>query len=181
VLHHLSPAEVNSLNARLARLLAPGGRMYIYEPLAPRRDSVLRRWLMAPFEFAMRVVLFGIQRLGRLFGLFKRNFADAMGQGYTGTSPDEKAIPIGDLRRSLTGNGLTIVEERPFHSYSLAVAMSIVRLKPQFVDLLTPAVKLFYDLDSWLFRAVGWQNFGDEKAVLCSIKATKAAPSVPLR
>lgn len=175
VLHHLSGAEIDALNSRIAKLLAPGGRLYIYEPMAPRRQSASRRVLMAPFEFGMRVVLFAIQRGGKLFSLFKRNFADAMGQGYTGTSPDEKAIPIQDLRRSLLQHGLTIVEERPFHSYSLAVAMSIVRLRPRIVERLTPVVRLFYRLDGWLFRAVGWQNFGDEKAVLCSIKATKAA------
>jgi len=175
VLHHLSPAEVDALNGRLAGLLAPGGRIYIYEPLAPRRQSAARRVLMAPFAFAMRVVLFAIQRLGRAFGLFKGHFATAMRQGYTGTSPDERAIPIEHLRRSLLGNGLTIEEERPYHSYSLAVAMSIVRLKPGLVEWLTPLVRPVYGLDRWLFKSVGWQNFGDEKAVLCCIKATKAA------
>jgi hypothetical protein len=123
----------------------------------------------------MRVVLFAIQRLGRAFGLFKSHFAEAMRQGYTGTSPDERAIPIEHLRRSLLGNGLTIEEERPYHSYSLAVAMSIVRLKPGLVEWFTPLVRPVYGLDRWLFKAVGWQNFGDEKAVLCCIKATKVA------
>jgi SAM-dependent methyltransferase len=140
VLHHLSQAEVAALNDRLATLLAPGGHLYIYEPLAPRRESLARRLLMTPFSFAMRVVLFAIQRVSSTFGLFKRSFAAAMAQGYTGTSPDERAIPIGDLRRSLIDNGLTILEERPYHSYSLAVAMSIVRLEPPLVERLTPAV-----------------------------------------
>jgi 2-polyprenyl-3-methyl-5-hydroxy-6-metoxy-1,4-benzoquinol methylase len=174
VLHHLSPAEVDTLNARMAALLAPGGRMYIYEPLAPRRKSKARRLLMAPFAFVMRGVLFAIQRLGRAFGLFKVHYAEAMRHGYTGTSPDERAIPIESLRRSLVGNGLTIEEERPYHNYSLAVAMSIVRLKPWLVEWLTPLVRPVYALDRWLFSAVGWQNFGDEKAVLCCIKASKA-------
>jgi|GEM_PF-125815 len=175
VLHHLSPAEVSALNCRLAGLLAPDGRLYLYEPLAPRGESVARRLLMAPFSFTMRVVLFTIQRIGKTFGLFKRNFAEAMSQGYTGTSPDERAIPLADLRRSLVDNGLTIVEERPYHSFSLAVAMSIMRLQPSLLERLTPVVRVFYGLDRWLFRVVGWQNFGDEKAVLCSIKATKTA------
>lgn len=175
VLHHLSPAEVDALNARMAALLAPGGRMYIYEPLAPRWQSTARRMLMAPFAFVMRVVLFGILRLGCAFGLFKVHFSEAMRNGYTGTSPDERAIPIDNLRRSLVSNGLTIEEERPHHSYSLAVAMSIVRLKPWLVELLTPLVRPVYALDRWLFKAVGWQNFGDEKSILCSIKATKGS------
>ncbi len=173
VLHHLTPVEVDALIARMAALLSPGGRMYIYEPLAPRRESAARRVLMAPFAFTMRVLLFAIQRLGRAFGLFKSHFAEAMRQGYTGTSPDERAIPIENLRRSLIGNNLSIEEERPYHAYSLAVAMSIVRLKPDLVEWLTPLVRPVYGLDRWLFKAAGWQNFGDEKAVLCSIKATK--------
>jgi SAM-dependent methyltransferase len=174
VLHHLSPTEVDTLNASMAALLAPGGRMYIYEPLAPRRESAARQALITPFAFAMRFMLFAIQRMGRAFGLFKSHFAEAIRQGYTGTSPDERAIPIDNLRRSLRDNGLTIEEERPYHCYSLAVAMSIVRLKPRLVKWLTPLVRPVYWLDRWLFKTVGWQNFGDEKAVLCSIKATKA-------
>ena len=173
VLHHLTPAEVDALIARMSALLAHGGRMYIYEPLAPRRESAPRQALMAPIAFTMRVLLFAIQRLGRAFGLFKSHFAEAMREGYTGSSPDERAIPIDNLRRSLIGNGLTIEEEHPYHFYSLAVAMSIVRLKPNLVEWLTPLVRPLYVLDRWLFKAVGWQNFGDGKWVLCSIKITK--------
>lgn len=173
VLHHLSPADVNTLCARMASLLAPGGRMFIYEPLAPRRQSKARQILISPFAFAISVVLFMIQSLASALGLFKPHFVDAMRQGYTGTSPDERAIPIKSLRYSLECNGLTINEERAYHSFSLAVAMSIVRLKPGLVEWLTPLVSPIYSLDRWLFKSLGWQNFGDEKAVLCSIKVTK--------
>jgi hypothetical protein len=131
--------------------------------------------LIYPFDFVFRVVLFAIGKVGGLFRLFKDNFAAAMRLGYTGTSPDEKPIPVDGLRRSLSEQGLQIVEERPFHSYSLAYAMSIVRLRPKLVTLLTPAVRMFYRLDAWLFKAVGWQNFGDDKSVLCSIKVIKPA------
>lgn len=174
VLHHLSPAEVDRLIARMAALLAPGGRMYLYEPLAPRSDSAVRRVIMAPFTFSIRAILFVIQRLGSGFGLFKSQFVEAMRQGYTGTSPDERAIPIEYLRHSLLGSDLKIVEEQPYHSYSLAVAMSIIRLKPYLVEWLTPLLVLpIYRLDRLLFRTLGWQNFGDNNSVLCSIKVTK--------
>jgi SAM-dependent methyltransferase len=175
VLHHLSAAEVETLMARISTALAPGGRLYIYEPLSPRRESAARRALIYPVDFLMRVLLFAINRGGKALNLFKNNFAEAMRLGYTGTSPDEKAIPIDGLRRSLANQGLAIMEERPFHSYSLAVAMSIVRLKPRLVALFTPAVRAFYKLDGLLFKAIGWQNFGDDKSVLCSIKVEKPA------
>jgi SAM-dependent methyltransferase len=175
VLHHLSSAEVESLMARIAQVLAPGGRLYIYEPLSPRRDSALRRALIWPVDFVVRVLLFAVNRLGSALRLFKENFAQAMRLGYTGTSPDEKPIPIDTLRHALSGQGLAIVEERPFHSYSLALAMSIVRLRPKLVSAFTPAVRAFYRLDDVLFRLVGWQNFGDDKSVLCSIKVIKPA------
>jgi len=177
VLHHLSAPEIQSLMSRVSSVLAPGGRLYIYEPLAPRRQSLARQMLLFPVDFSMRSMLFLIQRLGKGLSLFKQNFDDAMRLGYTGTSPDEKAIPIDDLRRGLNQQGLDIVEERPFHSYSLAIAMSIVRLRPPLLERLTPVVRALYRLDNWLFRSVGWQNFGDGKAVLCSIKVVKPAPA----
>jgi SAM-dependent methyltransferase len=175
VLHHLSPTEVEALMARVSAVLAPGGRLYIYEPLRPRLESTTRRVLVYPVDFMLRVLLFAINRSARAFNLFKANFAEAMRRGYTGTSPDERSIPIERLRASLSRHGLTIVEERPFHNYSMAVAMSIMRLRPRLVSLFTPAVRAFYKLDGWLFRTIGWQNFGEEKWVLCSIKVQKPA------
>lgn len=180
VLHHLSPAEVETLMARIAAIMAPGGRLYIYEPLAPRRQSRVRQWMLLPADIIARGVLFSIHRLGKGLKLFKHNFADAMRLGYDGNSPDERAIPIDRLRQSLRTLQLTVEEERPFHSYSLAVAMSIVRLRPKLVEALTPAVRLFYRLDGLMFRTVGWQNFGDDRSVLCSIKVTKPAAATPV-
>jgi 2-polyprenyl-3-methyl-5-hydroxy-6-metoxy-1,4-benzoquinol methylase len=179
VLHHLSTAEIESLMARIAAILAPGGRLYLYEPLSPRRESSARHALVVPVDFAVRVLMFSIHRLGKGLHLFKSHFAEAMRLGYTGSSPDEKAIPIEGLRRYLGSNGLAIVEERPFHNYSLAIAMSLMRLKPRLIAFLTPAVRAFYKLDGLLFKVVGWQNFGDEKWILCSIKAEKPAASAP--
>jgi SAM-dependent methyltransferase len=175
VLHHLSNAEVDVLMSRVASVLAPGGHLYIYEPLSPRTQSAARRALIYPMDFAMRVLLFGINASGKVLHLFKANFAQAMSMGYTGTSPDEKPIPLELLRSSLTTQGLSITEERPFHSYSLAVAMSVVRLKPRLVSFFTPTMRLFYALDRALFKLVGWQNFGTDKSVMCSLKVTKPA------
>lgn len=175
VLHHLSPAEVESLMGRIAEVLAPGGRLYIYEPLSPRRESLVRRVLVYPVDFVVRVILFAINRLGKGFKLFKSSFAEAMQGGYTGSSPDERSIPIDRLRQVLSRQGLAIVEERPFHTYSIAIAMSLVRFRPKLVAFFTPAVRLFYWLDALLFKAIGWQNFGEDKWVLCSIKVEKPA------
>ena len=159
VLHHLSATEVSALMKRVAAALAPGGKLYIYEPINPRADSRTRRTLLYPIDFVFRVLMFAIGKAGKFLRLFKDNFAAAMRLGYTGTSPDEKPMPIDGLRSALRDQGLQIVEERPFHSYSLAFAMSIVRLRPAFVRLLTPPVRVFYKLDAWLFKSFGWQNF----------------------
>lgn len=178
VLHHLSKNEIDSLNSRIADLLSPGGRVYIYEPFAPKGENSGHRILIFPFELLARTVLFTIQRIGKLFGLFNNNFIVAIREGYTGSSPDEKPIPIKNIRDSLTSKGLKIDEERPFHCFSLAVAMSIVRLRPNLVTMLTPVVKIFYLMDRWLFKIIGWQNFGNGKSVLCCIKASKEQSTV---
>jgi len=174
VLHHLSAPEVESLMKRIAAVLAPNGRLFIYEPIALHGDRKVRGALVYPVDFVARGMLFTINRLGKALHLFKENFAEAMRSGYTGTSPDERPIPLDGLRRSLVAQGLEIVEERPVHNYSLALAMSVIRLKPKLVSLLTPAVWAFYKIDGWLFRTVGLQNFGG-KWVLCSIKVVRPA------
>lgn len=173
VLHHLSMAEIEALVIRTAAILAPGGRLYIYEPLAPGRGDVQQRAAIWPAVTAVRGFLFLVQRGGKLFRLFKPHFAKAMRDGYTGTSPDEKPIPVNELRSVLLSRGLEIAEEKAFHRYSLGVCMSIVRLKPFLVSLLTPLVPLFYRFDGWLFKTIGWENIGDGPFVLCGMKVRK--------
>lgn len=173
VLHHLSPSEIEILLKRIALVMKPGGRLYIYEPLNPQRDSTFHRLLAYPIDFVARGMLFGVNKAARLFRLFKANFLDAMQQGYTGTSPDEKPILADILRQSLAKEHLRITEETPFHNYSLAMAMSIVRLKPWLVTVLTPVVRLFYLLDQILFKVVGWQNLGENRSVMCGIKVAR--------
>lgn len=174
VLHHLSDNEATGLISRLSLLLAPGGRIYLYEPFISKRKNIIQSLFFLPFSFTMRVLLFSIHRLAILFNLFKPKFKEAIQNGYTGVSPDEKPIQIERLRAALITNKLEIYEEHPFHCYGLAVAMSVVRLNPKIAYLLTPLVNFSHKFDRLMFAIIGWQNFGGKLSVLCAIKAIKS-------
>jgi SAM-dependent methyltransferase len=173
VLHHLSHSEIEQLNARLSQLLAPGGRIYFYEPLAPHGISPIKQILAFPFLFMMRALLFFINRIGKSLSLFKPNFQAAIAMGYTGTSPDEAPIPIDLIRDPLMREGIKIVDEHPYHTFSIAIAMSIVRMRPLYIKIFTPLVTIAYFMDSFIYRFFGWENIGDEKFVMCAVKALR--------
>jgi len=120
------------------------------------------------------VLLFGIHRLATMLNLFKPKFKEAIQNGYTGVSPDEKPIRIESLRDALIANKIEIYEEHPFHCYGLAVAMSIVRLNPSIADILTPIANFAHKFDRLMFNIIGWPNFGGKLSVLCAIKAVRS-------
>lgn len=173
VLHHLSHQEIQNLNSRLCKLLAPGGKIFLYEPLESGNPNLVKKIAILPIALLIRLMLLGFNLLGKHLGFFQPHFSDAIARGYTGTSPDEKPISLFFLVKSLTDNGLTVVEERPNHCFSMAIAMSIMRFRVTLRDLLVPLVAVSYFLDKLAFKTIGWDNFGRNKSVLCTIKAIR--------
>jgi len=169
VLHHLSREEYQTVLRNCARILDDGGRIYIYEPINPG-DSSAGRALVYPVEFMFRAFLYVINR-GKF--LQKQHFLDAAATGYTGTSPDEGPIPIETITGPLREEGLTIAEERPYHGHNLGCSMNLMRLKPRYLKLFYPMAYVFNLTDRLLFKTAGWRNYGNNRSVMCAIKAVK--------
>ncbi|HEU5304161.1 MAG TPA: class I SAM-dependent methyltransferase [Gemmatimonadales bacterium] len=175
LLHHLTSEELDLVFARLRACVRPGGRVYLYEPLL---SDGRRPWWWPAFkvlDFFWRAGLGVYMRAGRKLGWFDRPFREAMRDGYTGISPDERPILIEHLRRAV-GEDFDIVECRPRHQYSISYAMSIMLLPARSRRFLEPLASLAMAADRLLFRLGMWESNGLRiRWILCAVKLQRRA------
>ncbi|MFL5494124.1 MAG: class I SAM-dependent methyltransferase [Gemmatimonadales bacterium] len=170
LLHHLTYEELDRVFDRIARSVAPGGHVYLYEPLVTRPRSRIRRLAFGAVDFAWRAGLSFSLRLGKALGAFDPEIRAAMREGYTGTSPDEHAIEYGRLERAW-GGAFELLETRPFHQYSLGYSMAVMLLTERRRRLFEGAAGMMYRMEQRLFRLGMWENAGVEKRwILCAVK-----------
>jgi cyclopropane fatty-acyl-phospholipid synthase-like methyltransferase len=170
LLHHLTYDELDRVVDRIAQTIAPGGHVYLYEPLVTRRRSRVRGALFGAVDLAWRAALSCYLRVGKALGAFDPQIRAAMLEGYTGTSPDEHAIDYERLKRSW-GQRFDLLETRPFHQYSLAYTMSVMLLSERTRRLFERPAGLVYRAEQALFRLGMWENAGMEKRwILCAVK-----------
>jgi SAM-dependent methyltransferase len=170
LLHHLSYDELDLVFDKVRVTLRPGGRVYLYEPLLSEPGYQSRWTAFSVVDFGWRALMFAYFRGGRALGVFDRPFRDAMAAGYTGISPDEHAIEFSRLRRAW-GEGLELVEVRPFHQYSIAYAMALMLLPSERRRWLEPMASTVYAADRWLFRHRLWESTGlRNRWILCGVK-----------
>jgi cyclopropane fatty-acyl-phospholipid synthase-like methyltransferase len=173
LLHHLSYDELSLIFEKIRVTLRPGGRVYLYEPLLSEPGYQFRWAGFRVVDFGWRAAMFAFFRGGRALGLFDRPFREAMAAGYTGISPDEHAIEFRRLREAW-GEGLELVEVRPFHQYSIAYAMAIMLLPAGHRRWLEPGARAAYAADRWLFRHRMWESTGlRNRWILCGVKLRK--------
>jgi cyclopropane fatty-acyl-phospholipid synthase-like methyltransferase len=170
LLHHLTYDELDRVFDRIAQSVAPGGHVYLYEPLVTRPRSRIRGLLFGTVDLAWRAALSLYLRLGKALGAFDPAIRAAMRQGYTGTSPDEHAIEFDRLERAW-GQRFDLLETTPFHEYSLAYTMSVMLLHERVRRFFERPAGLVYRLEQRLFRLGMWENAGMEKRwILCAVK-----------
>jgi cyclopropane fatty-acyl-phospholipid synthase-like methyltransferase len=170
LLHHLTYEELDRVFDRIAQSVAPGGHVYLYEPLVTQRRSRVRGLAFGAVDLAWRAALSLYLRLGRALGAFDPQIRAAMLEGYTGTSPDEHAIDYERLERAW-GERFELLKTRPFHQYSLAYTMSVMLLSKGSRRFLEAPAGLVYRLEQRLFRLGMWENAGMEKRwILCAVK-----------
>jgi SAM-dependent methyltransferase len=173
LLHHLSYDELGQVMAEMARILKPGGKAYLYEPVVKEARSPWRHIVFVGVNELWRIYVGAFVRIGRGLGMFDHELTSAMKKGYTGTSPDEHAIDFDKLRASFEGE-FRLVECRPFHEYSIGYGMSLMLVKEPWRQKLERFAKHWYRLDQWLFRRGMWDNAGTNKRwTLCAIKLEK--------
>lgn len=172
VLHHLSVTEYQTVLANCARVLRPGGKIYMYEPIDPKTSGGAGRLAVYPAEFLLRCFLFLFNRTGRIT-LQQQHFIEASRKGYTGTSPDEGPIDLQDIVAAIEDQDASVTEVKPWHSHNLAYAMGLMKLKPLYFMLFYPFVYVFAATDRLLFASVGWRSYGNGKSVMCAIKVER--------
>ncbi|MEO7239168.1 MAG: methyltransferase domain-containing protein [Gemmatimonadales bacterium] len=170
LLHHLTSDELDLVFDRLRVCVKPGGRVYLYEPLLSTGQRP--RWWPAfgALDFFWRAVIGVYMRAGRRLGLFDRPYREAMKDGYTGISPDERPIVIDRLRQAW-GKDFELVECRPRHQYGISYAMSIMLLPAKARRFLEPLAFLAAAADNRLFRLGMWESNGLKvRWILCAVK-----------
>jgi SAM-dependent methyltransferase len=147
VLHHLNAAQRRDLLAQLGALLVPGGRLYMYEPLAalsPRPLSA--RFLDRGAGMAIRF----LKRLSRTLHLTERDIRQAVRAGWTMRSPNEAPILLSQVESELPP-ALSWRRVRYWHVFSVAYANFCMELAPTGQIMFSPAVILFSALDRLIF------------------------------
>jgi len=147
-LHHLPEGDIGPLLIKLHQLLKEGGKLYLYEPLAPKRDvSVLQAVAIAFF-----LLLYGpwyvLHWLAIRLTIGPSAFRQAVRKGWTGFSPKERPLDKKWLVARLQDAGFRIVQEPMYwHAYSLSFAMGCTELSPPLSWIARLNARLLYVID----------------------------------
>ncbi len=142
-LHHLNQEQRQDLLNQTGKLLAPDGRLYMYEPIA----ALLPRPLIARFlDRGMGVLIRTLKRTARNLRLSRDNIRRAVRDGWTMQSPNEAPLVLSQVELELP-EGLALDQVRYWHVFSIAYANFCMELKPFWQAVFSPGVVLFYLLD----------------------------------
>lgn len=170
-LHHLPSDELERMFRKIAFVLKPGGKVYLYEPLQCR--SARRLPLKVIDRIYNITVQIFIDRLPRWFNWWGPRHLLEMERGYQMSSPHEAPVNLEQLR-SFCEKEFNIIETRGWHLSSLGFAMQTMGLIDKVRDRYLPLVSLFYRIDTLLFRWFGWEAFSlPGRFILCSVKMTR--------
>lgn len=170
-MHHLPESELEQIVGKIAALVKPGGRVFMYEPLASSR----RR------SFAVKVIdrlcaaalLLLLDKLPNWLGLVSDRHKAELSRGYKMTSPHERPVEV-ELLKKFCKEKFDIVEIKGWHLHSLGFSMQVTALKEKARRFYEPLGRLWYGVDRLLFRLFGWDAFSmPGRFILCSIKLLK--------
>lgn len=170
-LHHLPEVELEQTVRKIASLVKPRGRVFLYEPLTSARPRSL------PVKVIDRLcslaLLLQLDKLPKWFGLISaRHFAE-LARGYRMTSPHERPVDVALLRK-FCGNAFEICELKGWHLHSLGFSMQVTALRENVRRYYEPLGKFWFGLDQFLFRRFGWESFSlPGRFILCAVKLTK--------
>lgn len=170
-LHHLPEVELELIIRKIAAVLKPGGRVYMYEPL---RIAGERPFMVKVVDRVCNALLqVMLDRLPAWFGWWTERHRAEIRRGYKMCSPHEGPVSV-ELVRRFCGNELEILETRGWHLNSLGFAMQVMGLKDVIRKSYEPIVAFWYWLDKLLLRWFGWEAFSmPQRFILCSIKLVR--------
>jgi hypothetical protein len=152
VLHHLPEAQMESVMDRLAGLLVPGGRVYVYEPIARAQGLSLGGivgWLISSVVWGPFYI---IRELGLRLVTGPTGFRRAVRQGWNGYSPIERPLAAESVLRLMRARFESVSDLTYWHAFSLAFAMGCTELRAPLSHLARVLAALFYQLDRVVLR-----------------------------
>ena len=171
-LHHLPEVELEMMFSKIATVLKPGGKVYMYEPL---RSSLGARSFRVRVVDAIcnRMMHLLLSVLPRWFDLFNNEYKIELKNGYQMSSPHESPIDI-ELARKFCSGSFEIVETKGWHLFSLGFAMQSMALKESVREIYSRLAALWFVIDRILLRMFKWQEFSQPgRFILCSIKLVR--------
>ena len=168
-LHHLPEEDILAVFRNVGKVLKPGGRVYLYEPLKcePKHLSPLPR---AVDFFLNKLKNLIIGKVPLWLGLWDKTYLARLEDGYSSSSPRERPVDLGLLTRALP-RGLGIVSIRGWHVFSLSYAMQAMSVRPAVRPVFFGLVPVWYAIDRLLMDTFGWDClFPDERFTLCGVK-----------
>ena len=150
-LHHLGENDICTLLTEAQARLADGGHLYIYEPLTAERPSILLRALALLVFLCVWSPWWLLHELGIRLRIGPSAFRDAVRQGWTGLSPNERPLDRDWLLSKLRALGME-GDVHYWHAYSLAFAMGCSELRSPLSLLAQLIARGLYWLDQRLLQ-----------------------------
>jgi 2-polyprenyl-3-methyl-5-hydroxy-6-metoxy-1,4-benzoquinol methylase len=170
-LHHLAEVELEMIIGKIATVLKPGGRAYMYEPL---KSSTTRSIMVRSIDLFNGVLMRLLMTvIPKVFDQFSTRHKLEVKNGYTMCSPREGPIDV-ELIEMLCADEFQIVEVKGWHLNSVGFAMQSMGLKDTLRKMYASAVRFLYWEEKLLFRTFGWQSFSrPARFILCGIKLVR--------
>lgn len=170
-LHHLPEAELRQTLHKIACVVKPGGRVFLYEPLQARCSRPLVVKIIDRFYNLFLKLLVDI--LPRKLDWWSDRHKAELIRGYTMNSPHEAPIYL-DVLTQACSTDFELIETRGWHLNSLGFGMQSMGLKDSVRRFYEPLVAFGYKLDRFLLGIMGWQSFSiPGRFILCSVKLVR--------
>jgi SAM-dependent methyltransferase len=171
-LHHLPEKELELIINKIATVLKPGGKVYMYEPLCS--SSGVRSFSVRTIDlFSNYLNYFLLSAFPKWFDLYSDQHKIELKNGYQMCSPHERPVEI-ELIKKLCRNSFEIVEIKGWHLFSIGFAMQAMGLKDSIREIYSRLALFWFWLDKFLFRIFKWSDFSQpQRFILCSIKLVR--------
>ena len=167
-MHHLPKAELEQIIAKIASVLKPGGKVFMYEPLSSTKK---RRLTIKLFDYLinnLQQIL--LLKVPNWFNLFSERHLSELARGYTMASPHERPVNIKEVEE-ICDDSFIILKVDGWHIYSLGFSMQITSLKQKARRFYEPISYILYRVDKFIIQRIGWEAFSTpNRFILCSVK-----------
>lgn len=153
VLHHLPEFQIEPFLDRLAKLMAPGGRIYLYEPIARAQGfsgGALAGGLMSSLVWGPFWIM---REVGLRLVTGPAGFRRAVRQGWDGFSPIERPLAAERVLSLMRARLESVSDLTYWHAFSLAFAMGCTELRAPLSYLARLQAMLLYRIDRILLRS----------------------------